>query len=372
MHFRHLAIGLSAALYAVSTPLAAQAGSGGDAAMALLPHLAERAGPDDNLIYSPVSVNQAAAVADIESAGTSLQGRFRPALPASVLDSSDREVTVRVANALWLARAVRLAEGAEARARALGTTTMRADFARRDALSGRINGWVSSQTAGQIASVIAPREIDPADRAMVTGALFFDGEWATPLKGRSTASFNTASGPARDVAVRTGIATAAVARSGAWRALRMAYTNPRYAMDVIVPDSGAALPDAATIDGLGTALDASANELVAVQLPEFAVSYETGLIEALGAIGVQWPGLQAREQVRAAVRPDRNRFGIDAVKLAAKLELTDNGGAIAKADLGVAATSFAADRPFLLLIRDREQGAILFVARIANPTAATR
>lgn len=371
MHLRHLAFGFAAILSATSAPLAAQ--SDGDAAMALLPYLAERAGPDGNLIYSPVSVNQAAAIADIEAGTTSLANSFKPALAATALNSADRDVTVRVGNALWLAPGIRLSQAAEAKAVHLGTTTRRVEFRRPERLAGQVNGWVAKATDGQIANVFAPREIDPADRAMVTGAVFFDGEWATPLKGRTTATFKSGSGAARNVPFLTGTAPAALASSGGWTGLRMPYTNPRYVMDVIMPQSGAALPDAATISALGAALDAAPVAPVAVRLPEFTVGYETGLIEALGAIGVQWPGLQAREQVRANVRPDRNRFGIDAVKLAAKLELFDSDRSAGPASgEASAAIRFAADRPFLLLVRDREQDALLFVTRIADPTARHR
>ncbi len=107
-------------------------------------------------------------------------------------------------------------------------------------------------------------------------------------------------------------------------------------------------------------------------LPKFRIEYEKQLKDVLRSLGM----VDAFEVDRAdfgAISPPPPQLYLSHVKQKTFIEVNEEGTEAAAATaVGVSTTSvpslFAADRPFIYLIRERLSGVILFAGVMRDPT----
>ena len=358
-------------------------------AMALFPALDAEAGRDKNIVYSPASVDQAFGLLRLGAAGETA-AQLDSILPAprsaDYLRTDRDDVEVRIANALFLSDDFRFRDSYVAAAdRRYDAKAQAIDVLAPDASAGQINAWADQATEGLIPQVISPSAITPDLVAVLANALYFDGKWERKLLHGSTRDFLFGDGSDRPFRFVGDIQEQKLVESDGYQALRLPYRNTRYAMDIVIPKQRTVMRESPALDrvaSLAAMLDSAEPRLVDIAIPQFEVDYDTGLVPALKALGLTLPFDRQRADLSAMVEPGQTPVWVSDVRHLAKLQVFDAGTrAAAVTTVSIITTSaraypvkpvpFLADRPFLIVIRDLQEGEVLFIGRIADPQEFT-
>lgn len=238
-----------------------------------------------------------------------------------------------------------------------------------------INGWVDEKTRGRIDTII--EQIRPSAVMFLLNAVYFKGSWRTQFDPAATrsAEFHLDDGSsvqvpmmhAPDVEVRMGYDSDA-------QIAELPYGGGAFTMVVVLPPPGGTLSelvaglDAATWERwmtlLGTPIDAD------VAMPRFEIEYGRTLDETLQALGMELPfdGYLADFSRMS----DVDGLYIEEVRQKTFLRVDEEGTEAAavtsvEVDLVSAPPAMRLDRPFLLAIRERHSGTILFIGAIGDP-----
>ena len=390
-----LALGLAACSAAPDTvppppaadpPLEASL-TAGQGALDLFALLDESAGASGNVFYSPASIEQAFGLLALGADGDTLdqiETTLPPPRDARFLSFKDDSVEVRLANALWLSQGWRFRESYVAAARdRYDATAQRVDFQQREEAARRINDWADKATDGLIPKLTSPDAIDPETVALLSNALFFDAEWETYFDSAQPQKFLFGDGHEEDFVLMRETMALKHASEGDLQAVRLPYRNTRYAMDVIMPRRRWVMqqaPELSEIAEIARKLDAAEPQITDMRLPRFEIDYKTALIEPLRAIGLTLPFDRDRANLSRMVEPGQRQIYVDQVQHLAKLQVFSEGTkAAAVTTIRIVPVGarrpvekpreFIVDRPFAIVIRDLETGAILFLGRIADPQA---
>jgi serpin B len=360
-------------------------------------HLAKKPG---NVFISPVSIAAAfgpvavGARADSYMAiGRTLGFRAEPKLlsmrvggllSALRTDGMDGEARVSIANALWLTNRHPVKPAFVAVAKAdFDATAETVDFAKSADAAKRINRWAAGETNGKITDLFDDDAFDDKTALVVTNAVHFLGDWTQPFNAIHTRPepFFLADGTQRRVPMMTGAKGVKYFADDALQMIDLSYKGGQLGMVVILPKARDGLPaleaklnDATLGEWLGK-LDKSSPpdhvEGVVVQLPKVQMDNDHNLVDPLKAMGMT----VAFDRFRANFHgmSDEQLFISDVLhKTFLRIDEKGTEAAAATAVVMGAESSgpeitFRADHPFLVLIRDRKTGAILFLGRIAEP-----
>jgi serpin B len=351
---------------------------------------AEESGP--NVFLSPLSASMALGMTMNGAAGATWDDmsealRFSGLSEQQVNESYrglmdllldlDRTVTVRIGNSVWSRRGfpiepaffTAVKDYFDAEAREL-------DFSDPRSVDV-INQWASDATNGRIDKVL--REIADHHIMFLINAIYFKGKWERPFNPRDTrqASFTRADGSRVNVPMMSlSAGTFPYAATRDLQAIELAYGGGAFAMLIALPAQGRALEDlvgslnAQTWNELVGGLD---SVKVAVQMPRFRFKYEKLLNDPLIDMGMRTPFTARADFTRLTPVARTNPVCIHFVKQNSFVEVNEEGTeAAAVTTVGISETSapptFAVDRPFLFVIRERLSGAILFVGAIGDPT----
>jgi serpin B len=356
------------------------------------------ANDSENLFFSPTSIATALALAYAGARGEtaaematalhfSLEGEaLHRAVGKLVRElESDRPGRVlRIANALWGQQGYPLREEYLALGeRVYGATLREVDFRQATEQARQtINGWVEEQTAGKIRDLFQPGTLDPAVRLVLTNAIYFKGVWLKEFDPQQTrkAPFHVTADEtvqvdmmhARDVWFR-------YFEKDGLQVLELPYAEHGASMIVLLPAEGRSL---GSLEGELTreTLDPWIEQMTEtrmdqVAIPRFKMTCRYSLPHTLREMGM-----------KKAFTPSADFTGITAadelylseVVHKAFVEVNEEGTeAAAATGVALRLTSaapgkpriFRADRPFVFLIRDEATGAVLFLGRMADPTA---
>lgn len=288
---------------------------------------------------------------------------------------------VSIANALWLMQgyAVKPAFVAVAR-ESYGAEVESLDFTNGAAAAGRINGWVERETNDRIRNLIAPDSLDEMTRVVVTNAVHFLGDWNQPFNSARTRPepFYLAGGGTRQVSMMSSNRASRYTEAGPVQLLELPYRGGRLAMVAILPSrrGGLTAVESELNDGqLGKwlqQLDSAHRREVLVQLPKMQVESSYQLNEPLKAMGMGIAFDRDRANFRGIAENERLFISQVVHKTYLRIDEkgTEAGAATAveiQAESSAEPPTFRADHPFLVLIRDKPTGAVLFLGRIAAP-----
>lgn len=392
---------------AVPKEEASQAGSLAEPAsemansLAVYTELERVAEAGENIVFSPVSLDQAFGLVQLGAQGDTAEQieRVLGIQPGEAGARSLRDlrtglsrdtpgVSVRLSNALFLSDTWQFAPAYTKAAQDLfAARTATLDFSERpEEAAAVINRWAKDATQGLIPSVINPQSINRDAAAYLANATFFDGEWTFPFQGGKTAPFLFGDGTERDWPLMEGRLHVPFARSGDWQAVRIAYgqqkaeADSRFVMDIMMPTERIADIPALTGAGIGelaTALDTASARNVHVWMPRFQADMRRDLIGPLRSLGLELPFDRARADLSGMSAPGYPRLYIDEAFQVATLRVNERGTRAAAVTLVVPAPvsmpppfkgiDFTIDRPFIFAIRDLATGSVLFVGRIAAP-----
>lgn len=356
----------------------------------LLAHTVEQ---DDrpNIVLSPLSASMALGMTLNGAAGGTFTA-MRAALgfeglePGEInasyrglidlLADLDPAVTFEIANAIWANDQTTFHQSFfDAVTAAFDAEVTSADFQAPQTVDD-VNAWVTESTSGKITKIV---DSLPSNYVMLLlNAIYFDGNWTTRFDPEDTrpAPFTRADGSEVQVdMMHLDAGEIGLGGGDGFLAAELPYGGGAYAMVILVPHDGdvrslAASMDAARWDSAMRSLTVREPDLVA--LPKLNLTYDVVLNDVLSAMGMDVAF--GRGADFSNMSPEGEAFCIDSVRQKTFLEVDEAGTrAAAVTSVGVGTTSFnglLVDRPFLLAIRERLSGTILFSGIIEDPTAA--
>ena len=371
----------------------------------LYPKLAEAAEPNDNLFISPLSLSEGLGLAlpgargQTEAEMRDLLGWDAASRPELLVKDYDRfltstgddKVALSVANALWLSNRLDFTpDYLRAAKNGFGANARKVDFGGNPAGSANtINGWVSEQTRERITKIVDASGFNDLTAAVLTNAVWFKADWSVPFEDGSTGEFTRGDGTKMPIYMMERIAPMAYRETREGQAVQLPYgKDGRFVMEVFLPRDMATLRrwerdlNAGSFDlsmqGSDAKFDLGAAEEreILLRLPRFEARFDDSVKAALIAAGMP-----------CAFSPTCADFGamadtplaIDDVAHATFLRVDEKGteaAAVTAVKIIVTGSRrlpddlprMIVDRSFLLTIRDRASGALIFFGRIADPT----
>jgi serpin B len=236
-----------------------------------------------------------------------------------------------------------------------------------------MNQWVQERTNGRIDTII---EQITDEVLFLINAVYFRGDWTTQFKAENTqpAPFQLENRSTVSVPMMSGeIEDAGFAWLGDGSVVaELPYGGQAFGMVLVLP-----APDEEVGDLLSTLDDATwagwmaslRSEEVRVRMPRFELEWGGALNDPLKAMGMEqafiWP------QADFSRMSDGELF-ISEVRQKTYMKVDEEGTeAAAATSVGIAPTSLppgiTLDRPYLLAIRERLSGTILFLGAIRDP-----
>ncbi len=369
----------------------------GNTAFALDLYAQLRAG-EGNLFCSPYSVSTALAMTYGGARGETEQQmarvlhfgpgqeRLHPAFAALAAGlkavQETGKVKLSVANALWPQQDYRfLPAYLELCKTHYGTTVTPLDYVRAaEPARQTINTWVEAQTNRKLTNLIQPGILDALTRLVLVNAIYFKGDWASPFKADLTrpAPFRVSAAKSVEAPLMCQQREFGYSETDTHQVLAMPYAGGALSMLVLLPRGNggvSALESALTAEILADLIGGLRRREVQVFLPKFKLTAQFSLGGKLAALGM--PDAFAPGKADFSGMDGSRELFIGAVIHKAFVEVNEEGTEAAAATAVVMKLRsmprpvpvFRADHPFLFLIRENSSGSILFLGRLADPTA---
>jgi serine protease inhibitor len=250
------------------------------------------------------------------------------------------------------------------------------DFADPGAVDD-VNRWASENTRGRIPHVLDA--IEPHHILFLLNAVYFKGDWTTRFDRAATAAapFTLGNGQQVQVQRMSGMIRGGMRWIDGVVIGELPYGGQAFVMNVVLPPQDGSLAD--LVAGLDAGTWASWTESLPpdygvvdpmeVRMPRIELEYEALLNEPLGALGMGVAFAPGQADFSRLTPEDAY---LDFVKQNTFLRIDEEGTeAAAVTTVGVGTVSAPAalivDRPYLLVIRERLSGAILFMGAIGDP-----
>jgi serpin B len=243
-----------------------------------------------------------------------------------------------------------------------------------------INKWVADNTSPSITELLKPGLLDELTRLVLVNTVSFKGSWLTPFDPAATVdgTFTRADGSHVTVPMmkpKERVPGERAARLGythtaGWQAVRLPYVGGA-SMTVLLPDQ----PNATLEEQTWTAIEKQPGDAVVhLTMPKFAFTANTSLVEPLGKLGVR-DLFDPSTADLSGVDGQRDLY-IKAVVHSAAVDVDEYGttasaatAALFELSSGVQDVTVTFDRPFTFVIQDDATKEVLFVGRVADPTA---
>jgi serpin B len=294
-----------------------------------------------------------------------------------LLRTLDGSVDMRIANSIWARQGFPF----EPSFFATGKQFFDAEVATLDFASpsapNTINAWVDRGTNGKIKKIV---ESIPGDAVMyLINAIYFKGTWKHQFDRRATqdASFTRADGTRQTVKMMHRNAPVRHYSDGRIEAVELLYGREAFSMTILLPRPGA------NLDSLVATLDETrwkqitegfTDRKLDVYLPRFRLEYEKALNDPLKALGMNTPFSPGGADFTGMSPAGRDLF-ISNVKQKTYVDVNEEGTEAAAAtsvEIRVVSlpSSFTVNRPFIVAIRERFSGTILFLGKITAPPSS--
>jgi serpin B len=355
----------------------------------------ELRGEGGNLFYSPYSMSAALAMTYAGARGeterqmaetlhfTLAQERLHAAFNALDLalnGQSGEDFRLSVVNSLWgQVGDDFLPQFLDTLAANYGAGLRLLDFAAEpEPARQEINEWVSQQTRERVKDLIPQGAITPITSLVLANAIYFDAQWQSPFSAELTgdSAFYTLDGGQTTAQMMRMSAPAELsyAQGQGYQAVELPYAGGHASMLLIAPDQGQfeafeAGLDAGQIEAIVKALEP---KQVALTMPKFTYESQLDLAETLTALGMpdafggaaDFSGMDGTRELFIGGVYHKAYVAVDeaGTEAAAATAVVMQRKGIAMPDV-----ELTVDRPFVLMIRDMQSGALLFVGRVVNP-----
>lgn len=349
-----------------------------------------------NLFLSPYSISTALAMTYAGARGQTAtqmanvlhfslgQGPLHPTFAALLSSDKAYEDAYRlhIANALWGQEGYLFLEEFLALTKThYGMGVRRVDFVHgTEQARQTINRWVEDQTEHKIRELIRKGDLGPVDALVLTNAVYFKGDWASRFDKDQTqdAPFW--------INDREKVVVPMMCQSGELRfaatdglyLLELPYEGDRLSMVLLLPeevDGLAAVEESLSMQNLDRWLGELHRQTVRVRLPRFKFGARFDLARTLTRMGM--PDAFSGKKADFSGMTGRRDLFVGMVIHEARVEVNEEGTEAAAATAVKMKrahprrrrpVSFIADHPFLFLILDNQDGSIMFMGRVVNPT----
>jgi serpin B len=356
-----------------------------------------KADPHRNVFISPSSVFLALGMLESGAAGgtrSALCGTL--AVPPGVSETALHESAaalsrslrqqngpeLAIANALWADLHVTLAADFIAHCRKFyEAQAATLDFHEAGA-AGTINAWVAKNTRNKITEIVSERAV-AASKAILTNAVYFKGKWQYAFDPKQTqnGAFHHADKTVKQIPFMRRDGLRGVYRSGdGYEAAVLPYASAdsdagagRLMLCVFLPQAGVDLAEVLAKMDVRRLMEGSEPAELELRLPRFSLDYGSSLKTALAQMGM---GV-AFEYGAADFSPLGSReFFVGDVIHKTRLELDEEGTVAAAvtatlAPMGMSRPieqkTMVVDRPFGLLLCDRQTAAVIFAGVVYEP-----
>lgn len=345
--------------------------------------------PDSNLFISPLSVSMAlgmtlngadgATFTDMQNC-LELSGLSRDEINTAyknliaLLINIDPQVKFQIANSIWYREGFPVKQPfIDVNREFFDAEVSELDFSDPASVT-TINNWVYAQTNGKIETII--NQISPLTMMYLINAIYFKGTWQYEFDPDLTSAdiFYTPSGNQVNCQMMNQEVTVGYFEDAEFRAVDLPYNHGAFSMTVILPYAAASLDS--LINGFSTAdwnqlLDNLSETELNLSLPKFKFSYELTMNRVLSILGMA----NAFDPVNADftnIYEGNENLYISKVKHKTFVEVNEEGTEAAavtsvEMEFTTAGIHFRADHPFMLVIREKYSGAVLFVGKITEP-----
>jgi serpin B len=353
-----------------------------------------QAHPGENVLLSPLSASFALGMA-LNGAAGATRDSMRAALGwgtrtdqeineaylglATLLPSLDPQVQFTSANSMWADNSFPVLPAFVSTNRTyFGARIQNLDFSSSAAVP-TINAWVSDATRSRIPTIID--QIDPSEVMFLINAIWFKGSWRARFDPANTRPgwFRNAAGDSVSVPMMHRTGDLRLIWGPTYYGGEQRYGNGAYSMIILMPNAGATLEqvvDSVVTRGWAIATrDTSRSAAFTsgdVTMPRFTLKHEEKLNDALTTLGM---GI-AFDQWRAdftRIANTGNPIWISRVQQKTWMDVNEEGTeAAAVTSVGIATTvsmlppALTVDRAFVVAIRERFSGAILFIGKVAK------
>ena len=357
---------------------------------------------DGNLFYSPHSISLALAMTYAGARGETAQqmadalhfilsqDRLHPAFNWLDIELASRGegaegkdeggFRLNIVNAIWGQKDYEfLSEFLDILAENYGAGLRPLDFIKAPEESRiTINNWVSEQTEGRIEDLIPQGLIDTWTRLVLTNAIYFNAAWQYPFSEDMTEDgpFYLLNGAEVSVPMMRQTESFGYAEGDGYQAVELPYDGRELSMVILLPRAGQfeafeGSLDTHRVDGIVRGLG---HKRVALTMLKFEFESEFRLKKALSDMGMPDAFLWEVADF-SGMTGNRDLFIADVIHKAF-VSVDEAGTEAAAATAVVMPTAMppeepvevTVNRPFILLIRDIETGAILFVGRVVDPS----
>jgi serpin B len=294
-----------------------------------------------------------------------------------LLADLDARVSFQLANSIWHDRSLTPLEPFVARVdEAFDAEVRPLDFGAADAAS-TINAWVRDATKGRIEAIV-PDPIPPGVVMYLLNAIHFKGDWTDRFDPELTreGDFRLADGSTARVRYMRREAGFDVYEHADFVALDLPYGGQAFSMTVLLPHDPAGLPDlvASLDDALWAEVEEGLGEVRAdaeLLLPRFTLEWRRSLKDALASLGmgIAFTGDADLSRMIDPALGGAPRISEVLQKTFVKVdEEGTEAAAVTSVEVRVVSASpgYAVDRPFVVAIRERLSGTILFLGAIAE------
>lgn len=358
---------------------------------------------EGNLVFSPISISIALAMAYAGAAGTTATemaqalhfslppAQLHPAFNAldqtlasrgeGKLGADGTPMRLHIVNAAWAERSyVFRSDFLATLAGNYGAGVKLLDFAGApDPSRLTINAWVAAQTEDRILNLLPDGIIDSSVKLVLTDAVYFNAQWAVPFDPSETNSgpFVRLDGSSVSTKFMMADLPALPALQGTnFKAISLPYADRRLSMLVVVPDAGQFAQVESGLDqvALQAIVAGLTPKTVALALPRFRTETAANLgevLQSLGMISAFAPGMADFSGMDGS-----HNLYVSAVRHQAFIDVAEKGTEAAAAtavvmkDAGLLMVDLSVwvDHPFLYVVRDEPTGAILFMGRVLDPS----
>lgn len=354
----------------------------------LLGHVAQNE-PTQNIILSPLSASMMMGMvmngatdetlAEMQSAlgfegltEDDVNAYYRQLIETlPVLDTVTR---LSIANSLWIHNTFLVKQAfVDINSQTFNATSRNVDM-HDPATADIINQWAADNTNDLIKNVVRPAEIYECVMVLAN-ALYFKSEWALAFDKDNThkEAFTTLSGETVQADMMHLDDNFKYAALPVGQLLEMDYKGGQYCMDILLPAAGTdirTLLSDMTVEDWNGYLKMMYTDEVFIALPKIKLRYNRMLTDDLKATGIRRALSPAAQFSRVSDIPTYLAW----VKQLCYLAVDEEGTEAAAVTIGgYEATGmpdpriFVVDRPYLIVIREKRFGNILFTAMIGNP-----
>jgi serpin B len=354
-----------------------------------------------NIVFSPLSISSVMAIVGEGARGktadeiqtvfhfpedTTILHQGYSGLIGTIGAGNDKDTTLLLANALWAEKTYPfLPEYMQTAEQYYNATATSLDIENDpDGSLDTINRWVEEKTKGKITNLLSREDIDPqSTRLLITNSLYFSGTWVKKFGDSSMGKFRVSPNETVEVPMmfRSIFADFNYAEFPDMQVIELLYRNStghQNSMLVILPKDDDLQEvenslDTEKLEQIRQSLEYQ--ELAYIMFPKFSTESRYTLPETLKSMGM--PRAFSLVADFSGMDGMRENLYIDDVIHKTFIDVNEDGTQAAASTVGSMKSQggshgnppFVADHPFIFIIQDRDNGAILFMGRVMDPTA---